>query len=104
MDKVKYDINDDAKKFESPHQGGKTIYLWKRSRWYKRVLVPGKDVPQVGIDAKGTVSIDKFICDIFIEEYNLIIEFYGDYWHCNPKRYKSDFLHPHKKKKLFFNH
>ena len=29
---------------------------------------------------------------------NLIIEYFGDYWHCNPCKYKNDYLHPHKKK------
>jgi len=24
-----------------------------------------------------------------------IIEFHGDYWHCNPLKYSADFLHPH---------
>jgi len=28
--------------------------------------------------------------DIFIENLNLIIEFYGDYWHANPEKYKHD--------------
>ena len=29
--------------------------------------------------------------DIFIPSKNLIIECYGDYWHCNPDIYKEDF-------------
>jgi G:T-mismatch repair DNA endonuclease (very short patch repair protein) len=28
--------------------------------------------------------------DIFIEKIGLIIEFYGDYWHANPKFYKAE--------------
>jgi hypothetical protein len=46
----------------------------------------------------GSFSVDKYICDIYIKELNLIIEFNGDYWHCNPKKYDGDYLHPHKKK------
>lgn len=46
----------------------------------------------------GSYSVGKYICDIYIEKYNLIIEFNGDYWHCNPLKYSSDYLHPHKKK------
>jgi G:T-mismatch repair DNA endonuclease (very short patch repair protein) len=65
------------------------------SKMEKKLL---NEIKNRGINAKGTVSIDKFICDIFIEQYNLIIEFYGDYWHCNPKKYNSEYLHPHKKK------
>lgn len=29
--------------------------------------------------------------DIFIPSKNLIIEFYGDFWHCNPSKYQSDY-------------
>ena len=46
----------------------------------------------------GSYPVDKYICDIYIKELNLIIEFNGDYWHCNPKKYKEDYFHPHKKK------
>lgn len=33
------------------------------------------------------------IIDIFIPNKNIIIEFYGDYWHCNPKYYDKNFYH-----------
>ena len=46
----------------------------------------------------GSFPVDKYICDIYIKELNLIIEFNGDYWHCNPKKYDENYLHPHKKK------
>ena len=23
----------------------------------------------------------------------MVIEYYGDYWHCNPKKYESEFFH-----------
>lgn len=49
-------------------------------------------------DTKKTYRIDRYICDIFIESLNLIIEYNGDYWHCNPKKYSQDYVHPHKKK------
>jgi hypothetical protein len=32
--------------------------------------------------------------DYYLPEYNIAIEYYGDYWHCNPKRYNFDFIHP----------
>lgn len=35
---------------------------------------------------------DSITSDIFIPSRNLIIECYGDYWHCNPRKYKSDFF------------
>lgn len=34
-----------------------------------------------------------FPCDIYIPELNLIIEFNGDYWHCNPIKYDKDYFH-----------
>lgn len=38
---------------------------------------------------------------VFLDFYDLIknkgIEFYGDYWHCNPKFYTEKFIHPHLK-------
>lgn len=46
----------------------------------------------------GSYNVGKYICDIYIKELNLIIEFNGDYWHCNPKKYDENFFHPHKKK------
>lgn len=29
-----------------------------------------------------------FFYDFYLEEYNILLEFYGDYWHANPKKYK----------------
>lgn len=46
----------------------------------------------------GSYSVGRYVCDIYIESLNLIIEFNGDYWHCNPNKYNKDYLHPHKKK------
>lgn len=46
----------------------------------------------------GSYCVDKFICDIFIKDKNLVVEFNGDYWHCNPNKYKPDYFHKHKKK------
>lgn len=31
--------------------------------------------------------------DIFIPSQRKIIEYYGDYWHCNPIKYQSDYYH-----------
>jgi very-short-patch-repair endonuclease len=53
--------------------------------------------PQKNID-------DKYIADFYIEDLNLIIEVYGDYWHSNPSIYgESENLKPlndHQKKQV----
>lgn len=33
------------------------------------------------------------IIDIYNKEKNVIIEYYGDYWHCNPLFYENDYYH-----------
>lgn len=32
-----------------------------------------------------------YYADYYIKEFNLIIEFFGDYYHCNPNIYNSDY-------------
>ncbi|MEK7499449.1 MAG: hypothetical protein AAB649_02490, partial [Patescibacteria group bacterium] len=36
--------------------------------------------------------------DILFREKKLIVEFNGDYWHCNPQKYAADFFHKNKQK------
>ena len=36
--------------------------------------------------------------DFFLPDYNLAIEFQGDYWHLNPGIYSAEFIHPKKGK------
>jgi len=36
--------------------------------------------------------------DFFLPKFNLLIEYNGDYWHCNPEKYKFDFLNKKKNK------
>lgn len=35
----------------------------------------------------------KITTDIFIPSRNLVIECYGDYWHCNPQYYSPEYFH-----------
>jgi len=39
-----------------------------------------------------------YFCDFVVPELNLCVEFYGDYWHCNPEKYSADFYHSRVKK------
>ena len=36
--------------------------------------------------------------DIYVPSKKLIIECFGDYWHCNPSRYAADYYNRGKKK------
>jgi len=47
---------------------------------------------------KHSFVVDRFICDIYIPELNLMIEYNGDYWHCNPKKYDKEYYHKIKNK------
>lgn len=38
------------------------------------------------------------IVDYYLIDYNICIEFYGEYWHCNPKVYDNKYYHKLKKK------
>lgn len=31
--------------------------------------------------------------DLFVKNKNILIEYNGDYWHCNPKIYNADYMH-----------
>ena len=45
---------------------------------------------------KSTVKIDKrwLFPDVIDKNRKLIIEYYGDFYHCNPKFYKEDYINP----------
>lgn len=40
----------------------------------------------------------RYFADILLPESKKIVEFHGDYWHCNPKTYSSDYFHKVKNK------
>lgn len=53
---------------------------------------------EMGIYAIQSYRVDSKICDIFIPSLNLIIEYFGDYWHCNPIKYSKDYYNVKKNK------
>lgn len=52
----------------------------------------------MGYDTIHSYKVDTKICDIFIPSLNLIIEYFGDYWHCNPNKYDYNYFNVKKKK------
>ena len=79
-----------AKKRESKQKGpsSKIENLYYKNElnheWKRQLILKGGD---------GRVSI----YDFYNPETKEIIEFQGDYWHCNPEKYKNSFYHPMKK-------
>jgi G:T-mismatch repair DNA endonuclease (very short patch repair protein) len=66
-----------------------------RSKKEKEII---EEIKNLGYEVKHSHRIDTKICDVFIPKLNLIIEYNGDYWHCNPNKYNSDYYHQVKKK------
>jgi G:T-mismatch repair DNA endonuclease (very short patch repair protein) len=57
-----------------------------------------KELKNMGYDSVHSYRVDSKICDIYIPSLNLIIEYFGDYWHCNPKKYDSNYFNKKKNK------
>ena len=50
------------------------------------------DIKNMGYKVQSSYKVDTKICDLFIPKLNLIIEYFGDYWHCNPNKYSADYI------------
>jgi hypothetical protein len=50
------------------------------------------------IECQSSYRVESKIFDIYIPKYNLLVEYNGDYWHCNPKKYKADYFNKKKNK------
>jgi len=49
-------------------------------------VMGSKILDNIGLKYKEQILIgNKFLVDIFVPEYNLIIQWDGDYWHCHPR-------------------
>lgn len=51
----------------------------------------------LNLSVKTNASIDKYSVDFLIEN-KYIIEVYGDFWHCNPKKYSAEYFNRGKRK------
>jgi len=52
----------------------------------------------INIEANGNHIVEGKIFDIYIPEFNLLIEYNGDYWHCNPNKYSETYVNKKKNK------
>jgi very-short-patch-repair endonuclease len=62
------------------------------SKLEKRVAKIGR---QFGFEP--SVAVGRYLADILNENKKIIVEVNGDLWHCNPKFWKADDIHPNKK-------
>jgi ribosomal protein S27AE/G:T-mismatch repair DNA endonuclease (very short patch repair protein) len=58
----------------------------------------GEFIKSLNFDIVSSYKVDTKIFDIYVPKLNLIIEYNGDYWHCNPKKYSEDFFNVKKGK------
>jgi G:T-mismatch repair DNA endonuclease (very short patch repair protein) len=61
-----------------------------RSKTEKQII---KEIKSLGYKVIHSYKVQTKICDIYIPKLNLIIEFNGDYWHCNPNKYDKNYFH-----------
>lgn len=61
-----------------------------RSKKEKEIV---NEIKKLGYKVEHSLRVDSKICDIYIPKLNLVIEYNGDYWHCNPKKYNEDYYH-----------
>tara|TARA_Y100001938_G_scaffold126479_1_gene178470 strand:- start:5017 stop:5892 length:876 start_codon:yes stop_codon:yes gene_type:complete len=57
-----------------------------------------KKLKEKGINCIDSFNIEGKIFDVYVPKYNLLIEYNGDYWHCNPKKYNNDYFNKKKNK------
>jgi G:T-mismatch repair DNA endonuclease (very short patch repair protein) len=56
------------------------------------------ELEKLGFEVQSQFNIGSLRYDLFVKNKNILIEYNGDYWHCNPTKYKADYFH--KKKQL----
>jgi hypothetical protein len=60
-----------------------------RSKTEKKII---KELKDKGYSVVHSYVIKRKVYDMYIPELNMLIEFNGDYWHCNPKKYAADYF------------
>lgn len=71
----------------------KEVEKYVRSLGFKKVFTNRKPFSVVLTEAESKkVGQETIFPDIYIQDINLIIECFGDYWHCSEK-YEDDYFH-----------
>jgi|688.fasta_scaffold47265_5 hypothetical protein len=76
----------------------------RRSGKIKSTIISKKEreivsfLRSLNIEVISSFRVDSKVCDIYIPYLNLIIEYNGDYWHCNPIKYDGDYFNQKKNK------
>lgn len=52
-----------------------------------------KYLTEKNINVKRNTRVLTYNCDFVFEDIPLIIEYFGDYWHCNPVKFGKDYYH-----------
>jgi hypothetical protein len=55
-------------------------------------------IEELGYEVIPTFKIKSKSYDMYLPEFNLIIEYNGNYWHSNPKKYNADYYNVKKSK------
>lgn len=58
-----------------------------------------KNVAKIGAQFgfQHSVAVGRYLADILDDKRKIIVEVNGDLWHCNPKFWKANDIHPNKK-------
>lgn len=88
------DRKDMSDKMKETRRSGKLKSVI-RSKKEKEIVV---EIRKMGYVVQHSLRVETKIYDIFIPSLNLVIEYNGDYWHCNPKKYKPDYFNQKKQK------
>lgn len=63
------------------------------------ILIPNEVKVYKALPGTGEYGINDlennkyYLYDFVIPEYKMCVEYHGDYWHCNPKKYSEDYYH-----------
>jgi len=63
----------------------------KQTKVSKKSKIISDILSRLDIKYLSEENIGSKLVDFFIEESKIVIEYFGDYWHCNPKKYNSSY-------------